>query len=98
MDNRNIATEALIFIWSNPEPSFEELRSKVLELGIADEQRVMTRDKEDLVHLLHTLALLGDFSQIQTREESKAEKKRVQVQRIIGRAEKKKAFNFLIIE
>ncbi|QWG31469.1 hypothetical protein EXW58_29255 (plasmid) [Bacillus mycoides] len=56
----SIATEAKILIWNNFKPPMEELRNKIVDLNIANEQVVLKKSRVEMEDLLYTLCLFSD--------------------------------------
>ncbi|WP_226641185.1 hypothetical protein [Bacillus tropicus] len=59
---RDIGTEALIFQWGNYRSSLKEVRDKLVELNIAEEQVILKKNHEEMEVLLYQLAQFGDLS------------------------------------
>lgn len=68
MRNIDIATEVFIFQWSCFGTSLKDIRNKIIDLGIAEEQIVFKKNQEDMEYLLYQLARFYDLNRLRVKE------------------------------
>lgn len=68
MRNIDIATEVFIFQWGCFGASLEDIRNKIVDLGIAEKEVVLKKDLEEMQYLFHQLAGFYDLNRLQIKE------------------------------
>lgn len=67
MRNIDIATEVFVFQWGCFGASLEDIRNKIIDLGIAEKQVVLKKNQEDMEDLFYQLAKFYDLHRLRVR-------------------------------